>query len=81
MNHNKRKNNNNNSRIKWRRDKVQELLVNEYNHYEIANTLQISRPTITRDIQSKVKLRTYIQDKLPEEYQRCLTGINHGIKD
>jgi Trp operon repressor len=37
--------------VQWRRNKVQELLVKGYNHYEIASTLQISRPTITRDIQ------------------------------
>jgi DNA-binding NarL/FixJ family response regulator len=38
-------------KIQWRRSKVQELSVKGYNHYEIASTLQISRPTITRDIQ------------------------------
>ena len=38
-------------KIQWRRNKVQELLVKGYNHYEIASTLQISRPPITRDIQ------------------------------
>jgi hypothetical protein len=38
-------------KIQWCRNKVQELLVKGYNHYEIASTLQISRPTITRDIQ------------------------------
>jgi len=37
--------------IEWRRNKVQELLVKGYNHYEIATILQISRSTITRDIQ------------------------------
>lgn len=35
--------------IEWRRNKVQELLVKGYNHYEIATILQISRPTITRE--------------------------------
>jgi hypothetical protein len=35
----------------WRRSKVRELLVKGYNHYEIANTLQIPRSTITKDIQ------------------------------
>jgi DNA-binding NarL/FixJ family response regulator len=35
----------------WRRSKVRELLVKGYNHYEIANTLQIPRPTITKDVQ------------------------------
>jgi hypothetical protein len=41
----------NNNKIEWRRFKVRELLVKAYNHYEIANILQIPRPTITKDIQ------------------------------
>src|SRR5919106_5967587 len=42
---------NQNDKKEWRRSKVRELLVKRYNHYEIANTLQIPRPTITKDIQ------------------------------
>ncbi|HZA68112.1 MAG TPA: hypothetical protein VE548_00305 [Nitrososphaeraceae archaeon] len=38
------------NKIEWWRSKVRELLVKGYNHYEIANSLQISRPTITKDI-------------------------------
>jgi DNA-binding NarL/FixJ family response regulator len=35
-------------KVEWRRNRVQELLVKGYNHYEIASALQISsRPTIT----------------------------------
>jgi DNA-directed RNA polymerase specialized sigma24 family protein len=61
---------------------VQELLVKGYNQYEIASMLQISRPTITKDIQyirqqAQENLKSHIQDRLPEEYQHCLTGINH----
>jgi DNA-binding NarL/FixJ family response regulator len=41
-----------NNKQDWRRSKVRELLVKGYNHYEIANTLQIPRPTITKDIRS-----------------------------
>jgi transcriptional antiterminator len=48
--------------------------------YEIANTLQISRPTITRDIQylnqnAKNSIRKYVDERLPEEYENCLVGI------
>jgi hypothetical protein len=67
--------------IEWRRNKVQELLVKGYNHYEIASTLQISRPTITRDIQylsecAKQNIKKYIDERLPEEYEKCLVGLN-----
>ncbi len=66
--------------IEWRRNKVQELLVKGYNHYEIASTLQISRPTITRDIQylsecAKQNIKKYIDERLPEEYEKCLVGL------
>lgn len=64
MNQNKKDN------VQWRRNKVQELLVKGYNHYEIASTLQISRPTITRDIQylslcAKQNIKKYIDERLP----------------
>ncbi|MFL6434120.1 MAG: hypothetical protein ACJ71O_10350 [Nitrososphaeraceae archaeon] len=66
--------------IEWRRNKVQELLVKGYNHYEIATILQISRPTITRDIQylnecAKQNIKKYIDERLPEEYEKCLVGL------
>jgi hypothetical protein len=67
-------------KVQWRRNKVQELLVKAYNHYEIASTLQISGPTITRDIQylrecAKENIKKYIDERLPEEYEKCLVGL------
>jgi hypothetical protein len=72
--------------IEWRRSKVQELLVKGYNHYEIASTLQISRPTITKDIQylrqcAKQNIKRYIDETLPEEYEKSLIGINSILKE
>jgi Trp operon repressor len=72
--------------IEWRRNKVQELLVKGYNHYEIASTLQISRPTITRDIQylsecAKQNIKKYIDERLPEEYEKCLVGLTAITKE
>jgi hypothetical protein len=63
-----------------------QLLVKGYNHYEIASTLQISRPTITRDIQyliecAKQNIRKYIDERLPEEYEKCLVGLNAITKE
>jgi transposase len=42
-------------RIDWRRSKVQERASQGYNQSEISKILQISRPTITRDIQTSVQ--------------------------
>jgi hypothetical protein len=73
-------------KVQWRRSKVQELLVKGYNHYEIASTLQISRPTITRDIQylsqfAKQNIRKYIDERLPEEYEKCLVGLTAILRE
>jgi len=74
-----------NSKIEWRRFKVRELLVKGYNHYEIANALQIPRSTITKDIQylrqqDRENLQTHIQERLPQEYENCMTGINRVLQ-
>jgi hypothetical protein len=73
-------------KVQWRRNKVQELLVKGYNHYEIASSLQISRPTITRDVQylsecAKQNIKKYIDERLPEEYEKCLVGLNAITKE
>jgi hypothetical protein len=43
--------------------------------------LQISQPTINRDItylrqQAKHNIKRYIDERLPEEYEKCLVGLN-----
>jgi len=77
--------NQNNNKVEWRRSKVRELLVKGYNHYEIANTLQIPRPTITKDVQylrqqDRENLQTHIQERLPQEYENCMDGINRVLQ-
>jgi len=76
---------NQNNKKEWRRSKVRELLVKGYNHYEIANTLQIPRSTITKDIQylrqmDRDNLQTHIQERLPQEYENCMAGINRVLQ-
>src|SRR5919106_2443589 len=76
---------NQDNKKEWRRSKVRELLVKGYNHYEIANTLQIPRPTITKDVQylrlqDQDNLQRHIQERLPQEYENCLTGINKVLQ-
>ncbi len=69
-----------NSSLEWRRSKVQELASQGHNQSEISDILQISRPTITRDIQylskcAKENIKKYIDERLPEEYEKCLVGL------
>jgi DNA-binding transcriptional regulator LsrR (DeoR family) len=70
-----------NSSLEWRRNKVQELASQGYNQSEISSILQISQPTINRDItylrqQAKDNIKKYIDERLPEEYEKCLVGLN-----
>jgi predicted transcriptional regulator len=71
--------------LEWRRSKVLELSSQGNSQLEIARILQISQPTVNRDIsylrgQARQNLLKHIQDKLPEEYQNCMTGINQVLK-
>jgi predicted transcriptional regulator len=57
-----------NSGLEWRRSKVQELASQGYNQSEISRILQISQPTINRDItyldskQKKISKNTLMND-------------------
>src|SRR5919204_1624622 len=75
-----------NSSLEWRRNKVQELASQGYNQSEISRILQISQPTINRDIaylrqQAKENIKRYIDERLPEEYEKCLVGLNAITKE
>ena len=71
--------------VDWRRNKVQQLLVRGYSQWDVAEELQIDQSTVSRDIQylrqqAQANLQKHIQQKLPEEYQRCLTGMSQVLK-
>ena len=75
-----------NSSLEWRRNKVQELASQGYNQTEISRILQISQPTINRDLgylrqQAKANIKRYIDERLPEEYEKCLVGLNAITKE
>ncbi|MFL6403447.1 MAG: hypothetical protein ACJ71M_08225 [Nitrososphaeraceae archaeon] len=69
------------SQIEWRRSKVAELDSQGHSQPEISRILQVSIGTINRDIsilrqQAKEKIKKYIDERLPEEYEKCLVGLN-----
>jgi DNA-binding CsgD family transcriptional regulator len=72
--------------INLRRSRVLELLSKGHtNQAEIARTLNISEPTVSRDIRflkerARKELETHIQERLPFEYSRAMTGINNVLK-
>jgi hypothetical protein len=72
--------------VQWRRDKVQELCSKGYSQREISQTLQVGLATVNRDIsylrnQAKTNIKRYIDERLPEEYEKCLVGLNAITKE
>jgi transcriptional regulator len=72
--------------IDWRRAKVLEMMSKgETNQSEIAKTLQVDKSVISKDVavireRSRENLERHIQERLPLEYQNCMTGIDPVIE-
>ena len=76
---------NTDKQIQWRRTKVLELSSQGNTQSDIAMILHVGEATVSRDIsslrqQAQLNLKTHINDKLPEEYQNCMVGINQVLK-
>jgi Trp operon repressor len=74
------------SQIEWRRSKVAELDSQGHSQPEIARTLQVSIGTVNRDLailrqKAKENIRKYIDERLPQEYEKCLVGLNAITKE
>jgi orotate phosphoribosyltransferase-like protein len=59
--------------LEWRRSKVIEMRARGMTHGEIARELQVSRPSITSDIQylrnqAKESIKEYVTEHLSEQY-------------
>ena len=72
------------NQMAWRRNKVKELLARGYGQHEIASTLHISQPTISRDIhyiQKEIHKSTEnYGEHLFEVYRNNLLGLDEMIK-
>ncbi len=58
----------------------------ETSQAEIARILQVDRSTIYRDVdylrqQAKRNITRYVDERLPEEYEKCLVGLNSILKE
>jgi hypothetical protein len=73
--------------IEWRRAEVMELLSKgESNQSEIARVLHVDKSIVCRDIaylrqQAKENIKRYIDERLPEEYEKCMVGLNAITKE
>jgi predicted transcriptional regulator len=71
--------------IELRRGKVLELLSKGNSQTEIAKTLNVSNALISLDLQyikekAQKELETHIEEKIPLEYTRAMTGLNSILK-
>lgn len=71
--------------LEWRRSQVLVLSSLGYSQREIASKLQVDLTAVNRDIQflrkqAREDLQYHIHDKIPEEYQNCMTGLKRIIK-
>jgi transcriptional regulator len=67
--------------LEWRRSKVVEMRARGLSLGEIARELQVSRASISSDMQylrsqAKESIREYVTEHLPEQYQVCLTAVD-----
>jgi IS30 family transposase len=71
--------------LEWRRSKVVELRSRGLSYAEIAQQLQVSRASISLDMQyirnqAKESIKEYVTDHLPEQYRVCLTALDIILK-
>ena len=71
--------------LQWRRSKVVEMRSRGLNQVEIAHELQVSKASISSDMQylskqAKESIKEYVTEHLPEQYQICLTALDSIIK-
>ena len=72
--------------VEWRRAKVLELLSKGDSQSEIARILQVDLSIISRGVyylrqQAKHNIKRYIDERLLEEYEKCLVGLNAITKE
>jgi hypothetical protein len=72
--------------IEWRRSKIAELDSQGHSQPEISCILQVSIGTVNRDLsvlrqQAKENIKRYIDERLPEEYEKCLVGLSAITKE
>ena len=71
--------------IEWRRSRVLELSSQGRTGRDIAAILQIGKTTVDRDLvflrkQAQKNLKSHIKERLPEQYQKCMIGLNQVLK-
>jgi hypothetical protein len=71
--------------VEWRRSKVVEMTAKGMSQIEIAHELQVSKQSISSDVQylrsqAKESIKEYATEHLPEQYQVCLSALDTILK-
>ena len=71
--------------IEWRRSRVLELSSQGRTEREIDTISKVGPATVGIDLaylrkQSQENLKSHIQERLPEQYQKCINGLNQVLK-
>jgi transcriptional regulator len=71
--------------IEWRRNKVLDLSSQGYTQSEIATVLQVTQPTINKDLaylrkQARANLQKHIHETIPAEYQKACNTLNQVLR-
>ena len=72
--------------IEWRREKVLLFTSQGFSQREIADKIKVSVGTVNNDLsyvreQAKENIKQYVDEKIPEEYEKCLIGLNSILKE
>jgi hypothetical protein len=72
--------------VEWRRARVLELDSQGYTHCEIVSKLLIAKGTVSNDLsflkkQAIANLQHHIHEVIPDEYQKCMTGMKSNLKE
>ena len=75
-----------NEQLQWRRSKVIEMRSRGLNQIEIAHELQVSKASISSDMQylrkqAKESIKEYVTEHLSEQYQICLCALDTILKN
>ena len=71
--------------LEWRRNQVLELSSQGRTEREIAQILKVGNGTVHRDLAylnkiARENLQVHIQERLPEQYQKCCNGLTQVLK-
>jgi predicted transcriptional regulator len=68
------------------KSKVLEMISKGNSQTEIAGILKVDLSIVSRDVshlrqQAKQNIKKYIDERLPEEYEKCLVGLTSILKE